>query len=146
MELEQAGAGAFRTPRRPLSLLIAEDSDDSFFLLQAYVANEGHQLTRALNGAQAVELAKSGKFNFVVMDVKMPVMDGYTATRLIREWETEQGRPRLPILLLSAEEAAVQMRVGANAGCSGYLTKPATKTQVLTALDFYARPDAPARS
>jgi CheY-like chemotaxis protein len=127
----------------PLNLLIAEDSDDSFFLLEAYVANAGHHLARALNGAQAVEMVKSGKFNFVVMDVKMPIMDGYTATRLIREWETEQGRARVPILLLSAEEAAVQMRVGANAGCSGYLAKPATKVQVLAALDFYARPDLP---
>ncbi len=129
-----------------LNLLIAEDSDDSFFLLQAYVANQGHQLTRALNGAQAVEMVKSGRYNFVVMDVKMPVMDGYTATRLIREWETEQGRARLPILLLSAEEAAVQMRTGAMAGCSGYLTKPATKAQVLTALEFYARPDTAIRA
>lgn len=147
-----AGEWNWNAPERdhsasaPLNLLIAEDSDDSFFLLQAYVANEGHQLTRALNGLQAVEMAKTGRFNFVVMDVKMPVMDGYTATRLIREWETEQGRARLPILLLSAEEAAVQMRVGANAGCSGYLTKPATKAQVLTALDFYARPGVPVRS
>jgi len=128
----------------PLNLLIAEDSDDSFFLLQAYLANEGHRLTRALNGAQAVELVRSGEYDFVLMDVKMPLMDGYTATRLIREWETGQGRARLPILLLSAEEAAVQMRVGANAGCSGYLTKPATKAQILTALEFYARRQTPA--
>ncbi len=140
-----AGEGQVSLPagdasRTPLNLLIAEDSDDSFFLFQAYLANQGHTLTRALNGAQAVDLVKTGKFNFVVMDVKMPVMDGYTATRLIREWETEQGTARVPILLLSAEEAARQMRIGANAGCSGYLTKPATKAQVLTALDFYARP------
>jgi CheY-like chemotaxis protein len=125
----------------PLNLLIAEDSDDSYFLLEAYLATEGHKLTRALDGAQALELAKSGRYDFIVMDIKMPVMDGYTATRLIREWETEQGRARLPILLLSAEEAARQMRIGANAGCSGYLTKPATKAQVLAALSYYARPD-----
>ncbi len=137
---EQAAAGA------PLNLLIAEDSDDSYFLLEAWVASEGHQPARALNGLQAVEMVKSGRFDFVVMDVKMPVMDGYTATRLIREWETEEGRARLPILLLSAEEAAVQMRTGAKAGCSGYLTKPATKVQVLTALGFYARPDLAVRA
>lgn len=130
----------------PLNLLIAEDSDDSYFLLEAWVASEGHRPERALNGAQAVEMVKSGRFNFVVMDIKMPVMDGYAATRLIREWETEEGRARLPILLLSAEEAAVQMRTGANAGCSGYLTKPATKVQVLTALNFYARPNLMARA
>lgn len=129
----------------PLNLLIAEDSDDSYFLLEAWVASEGHRPQRALNGAQAVEMVKSGRFNFVVMDIKMPVMDGYTATRLIRDWETEEGRARLPIVLLSAEEAGVQMRTGANAGCSGYLTKPATKVQVLTALNFYARPDLAVR-
>ena len=145
--MEPGASGRQRRSRRAASnLLIAEDSDDSFFLLQAYVAKEGHQLTRALNGAQAVEMVKAGQYDFVVMDVKMPVMDGYTATRLIREWETEQGRARLPILLLSAEEAAVQMRTGAIAGCSGYLTKPATKAQVLTALQFYARPTPPVLS
>jgi CheY-like chemotaxis protein len=130
----------------PLNVLIAEDSDDSYFLLEAYLANEGHRLTRALDGAQALQMAKSGSYDFIVMDIKMPVMDGYTATRLIREWETEQACARLPILLLSAEEAARQMRIGANAGCSGYLTKPATKAQVLAALNYYARPDTRAAS
>lgn len=125
----------------PLNLLIAEDSDDSYALLEAWVTSEGHTTTRAQNGAEAVDMVRSGKFDFVVMDVKMPVMDGYLATRLIREWETDEGRARLPILLLSAEEAGVQMRTGANAGCSGYLTKPATKVQVLTALKFYTRPE-----
>jgi CheY-like chemotaxis protein len=136
------GASAREEAGGPLNLLIAEDSDDSYLLLEAYLANEGHKLSRALDGAQALEMAKSGNYDFIVMDVKMPVMDGYTATRLIREWETEQGRARLPILLLSAEEAARQMRIGANAGCSGYLTKPATKAQVLAALNYYARPEA----
>jgi len=130
----------------PLNLLIAEDSDDSYLLIEAYLANEGHKLSRALDGARALEMAKSGNYDFIVMDVKMPVMDGYTTTRLIREWETEQGRARLPILLLSADEAARQMRIGANAGCSGYLTKPATKAQVLAALSYYARPEVRATS
>jgi CheY-like chemotaxis protein len=130
----------------PLNLLVAEDSDDSYLLIEAYLENEGHTLSRALDGAQALEMAKTGSYDFIVMDVMMPVMDGYTATRLIREWETEQGRARLPILLLSADEAARQMRIGANAGCSGYLTKPATKAQVLAALSYYARPEARATS
>ena len=71
------------------------------------------------------------------MDVNMPGMDGYSATRLIREWETEHGRTRLPILLLSADDLDRQVRIGGAAGCSGYLTKPTTKAQVLAALNFY---------
>src|SRR5262249_14325530 len=102
------------SPVLPLNLLVAEDSDDSFYLLQAYVVGQGHKLTGASDGVRAVEMAKSGAYDFVFMDVKMPVMDGYTASRLIREWETEQGRPRLPILLLSADEASRQMRLGAS--------------------------------
>lgn len=137
---QKRAAEGSQNPIAPLNLLVAEDSDDSFYLLQAYVGSQGHKLARALDGAQAVEMAKTGLYDFVFMDVKMPAMDGYTASRLIREWETGQGRPRLPILLLSADEAARQMRLGADVGCSGYLAKPATRAQVLAALDFYARP------
>jgi CheY-like chemotaxis protein len=123
-----------------LRLLVAEDSNDSFLLFQSYLKAEGHHITRALNGAEAVEMVKTGGHDFIVMDVHMPVMDGYTATRLIRDWETEQGRARLPILLLSADDLATQIRIGAVAGCSGYLAKPTNKAQVLGALAYYANP------
>jgi CheY-like chemotaxis protein len=126
---------------KALRLLVAEDSDDSFLVLQAYLEREGHSLSRALHGAEAVEMARRGTFDFIVMDVNMPEMDGYTATRLIREWETSTGRIPLPILLFSADEAWRQSRIGAQVGCSGYLTKPATKAQILAALKFYSRPE-----
>ncbi|MDP8990481.1 MAG: response regulator [Acidobacteriota bacterium] len=121
----------------PLRLLVAEDSDDSFFLFMSYVKAKGHRVSRAINGAQAVDMAMRGEYDFIVMDVNMPGMNGYSATRLIREWETEQGRTRLPILLLSADDLHRQVRIGSAAGCSGYLTKPTTKAQVLAALNFY---------
>ena len=109
----------------PLKLLVVEDSDESFALFHAYVNGQGHRLSRAHNGAVGVEMVKSGDYDLIVMDVNMPVMDGYAATRPIREWETASGRTRLPILLLSADDAARQMRLGAPVGCSGYITKPA---------------------
>jgi CheY-like chemotaxis protein len=121
-----------------LKLLVAEDSDDSFAVFQTYVQPEGHQISRALNGREAVELAKTGEFDMVVMDVNMPAMDGYTATRAIRDWETQTGRTRLPIVLLSADDANRQARIGASVGCSGYLTKPIPKRDLLRALRHYA--------
>jgi CheY-like chemotaxis protein len=124
----------------PLRLLVVEDSEDSFALLQAYVKEEGHQISRAWNGAEAVSMAKAGPYDLILMDVCMPVMDGYEATRTIREWETQQRRGRTPIVLLSAESAARQTRIGSAAGCSGYLTKPTTRSQVLQALHFYGSP------
>jgi CheY-like chemotaxis protein len=134
-DLRQDTAGASR-----MAILVAEDSDDSFRLFEAYTKAGGHLISRAMNGAEAVGMFRSGEYDFVVMDVNMPVMDGYTATRLIRQHETEQGRPRLPILLFSADDEKRQMHIGAVVGCSGYLTKPATKAQVLAALNFYAPP------
>jgi CheY-like chemotaxis protein len=122
----------------PLRLLLAEDNDNSFRLFMSYVKAAGHTVSRVLNGAEAVEMAKHGDYDLIVMDVNMPRLDGYAATRLIREWETEQGRARLPILLLSADDLERQVRLGGAAGCSGHLTKPTTKAQVLAALNYYA--------
>jgi CheY-like chemotaxis protein len=124
-----------------LRILVAEDCEESFLVLQAFLSDQGHRLTRAHNGAEALDIVKQGNIDFVIMDVRMPVMDGYMASRLIRQWETQQGLVRLPILLLSADEARRQMQIGASVGCSGYLAKPATKSQVLAALQFYSRPE-----
>jgi CheY-like chemotaxis protein len=122
----------------PLKLLVAEDSNDSFNLFQVYVKGEGHAVSRAFNGAEAVEMVKNNEYNLVVMDIDMPVMDGYTATRTIREWETQNRKTRIPIVLLSAESASRQRRIGASAGCSGYLTKPVPKKEVLKALHYFS--------
>jgi CheY-like chemotaxis protein len=136
----EAGAGRETEGSPRMAILVAEDSDDSFRLFQAYTKAGGYLISRAMNGAEAVEMFQAGEYDFVVMDANMPVMDGYTATRLIRQRETEQGRPRLPIVLFSTDDEKRQMHMGGAAGCSGYLTKPATKAQVLAALDFYALP------
>lgn len=122
----------------PLQLLVVEDSDESFALFQAYVKGQGHSISRAHNGALGVEMVKSGDFDLVVMDVHMPVMDGYAATRKIREWETGSGRTRLPILLFSSDGVS-QMRRGAPVGCSGFIAKPARKQEVLKALNYFGR-------
>ncbi|HTM48207.1 MAG TPA: response regulator [Bryobacteraceae bacterium] len=122
----------------PLKLLVAEDSNDSFNLFQVYVRGQGHAVSRALNGAEAVAMVQCNEYDLVVMDVDMPLMDGYTATRTIREWETQQGRTRIPIVLLSAESASRQRQMGASIGCSGYLTKPVPREEVLRALNYFS--------
>ena len=122
-----------------LKVLVAEDSDDSYFVLDAYLKDRGHRLTRAINGQAALEMAAGADYDLILMDVVMPVMDGYTATREIRDWETRNARARVPIVILSAEDAASQRKQGAAAGCSGYLTKPVRKQVMLDVLNSYAR-------
>jgi CheY-like chemotaxis protein len=123
-----------------MRLLVAEDSDNGFFMLQGYVSDEGHRLIRAHDGAEAIEMARTRDYDLIVMDANMPLMDGYTATRAIREWESNTGRPeRVPILLFSADDPVKQAKLGGAAGCSGYLAKPASKSEVLKALKYFAR-------
>jgi CheY-like chemotaxis protein len=84
-------------------VLVAEDSDESFQLFQLNTMEEGYEITRVTNGMEAVSAARLGKFDFIVMDATMPKLNGYEATRIIREWETTESRTRLPILLFSSD-------------------------------------------
>lgn len=123
-----------------LRILVAEDSEDSFLLFKAYLKGHPHVVSWAVNGAEAVDLATAEEFDLVFMDIRMPVMDGYEATRRIREWETGKDRPRIPIVVLSAEELRSQRRQGALVGCSGHLTKPLRKQELLEAIRVYSSP------
>jgi CheY-like chemotaxis protein len=131
---------------RALRILVAEDSDASFQLFQAYLQGGPHSVARATNGAEAVELAATGTFDLLFMDISMPVMDGYAATRRLRELETGKDRPRLPIVVLSAEDLRAQRRKGAMVGCSGHLSKPPRKQELLQAIRAYSTLESPAVS
>jgi len=123
---------------RALRILVAEDSEGSFQLFQAYLRGQPHAVARAINGAEAVELAASGTFDLLFMDISMPVMDGYAATKRIRELETGKDRARLPIVVLSAQDLRAQRRKGALVGCSGHLSKPLRKHELLEAIRAYS--------
>jgi CheY-like chemotaxis protein len=134
-------AGEHSTPgNNPLRILVAEDSEDSFQVLKAFLKGEPHSISRAVNGVEAVELAKAEAFDLVFMDIRMPILDGYDATRQIREWETGKNRARMPIVVLSAEDLRAQRRQGALAGCSGHLLKPLRKQDLLEAIRVYSVP------
>jgi len=71
----------------------------------------------------------------VLMDVQMPVMDGYTATRRIREWETDNGVTPVPILALTAHALPEEVRKSLEAGCTVHLTKPIRKATLIGAIE-----------
>jgi CheY-like chemotaxis protein len=68
------------------------------------------------------------------MDMQMPVMDGYEATRLIRDYESSTGLPHTPIVALTAFALADETKRALDAGCDGYLTKPVKKATLLDAV------------
>jgi CheY-like chemotaxis protein len=139
--LPQPGVGPSTEAQKALRILVAEDSEDSFQLFKAYLQGQPHAVKRASNGGEAVELAATGTFDLLFMDIRMPVMDGYAATRRIRELETGKDRRRMPIVVLSAEDLRAQRRQGALAGCSGHLSKPIRKQELLEAIRAYSIPE-----
>ena len=124
--------------QRPLRILVVEDSEDNFELFKAYLQGQPHILSHASNGAEGVALAAQGIFDLLFMDICMPIMDGYAATRRIRELETGKDRPRVPIVVLSAHDLREQRRQGALVGCSSYLSKPLRKNELLAAIRVYS--------
>ena len=120
------------------SILLVEDSEDNQMLIQAYVKSTPHTLEIARDGAEAVDMFQRGAYDLVLMDVQMPVMDGYEATRRIREWEKSEGRDTTPVITLTAHAMKEDERQSFLAGCDAHLTKPIKKAKLLEAIARYA--------
>ncbi|MGQ2989922.1 MAG: ATP-binding protein [Brevundimonas sp.] len=106
---------------RSMDVLIVEDHPVNRMILEAWLNSAGHRTVAAENGQIAVELCADQRFDMIVMDVNMPVMDGLTATRLIRD---AGANADTPIAVLSASARAEDCRAGLAAGADAYLTKP----------------------
>ncbi len=112
---------------QPMRILLAEDSNDNRLVIEAFLRDTAHQVDVAEDGATAVKRFKKGNYDLVLMDMQMPVMDGYTATQIIRKWERDQGRPPCRILALTAHALRNETEKSLAAGCDAYLTKPISK-------------------
>jgi len=129
-------------PQRPLRILFAEDNEDNRTLTLMYLKNTPHDIEVAVNGQIAVDkFINDGPFDLVLMDIQMPVMDGYMATLAIRSWELEQGRKRTPIIALTAYALKEDLQKSLDAGCDDHLTKPIRKPILLEAIRRFAAPD-----
>jgi PAS domain S-box-containing protein len=122
-----------------LKILLVEDSEDNRLLVQLYLSKTGHQLETAENGEVAIEMFKEKNYDLVLMDMQMPVMDGYTATGKIRAWEDKQSRMRTPIVALTSNALKGDMEKCLEAGCSGYVSKPIKKDLLLDTLQKYSQ-------
>ncbi len=119
---------------RPLRILLVEDSEDNRFLVQAYLKSTRYLIDTAENGQVAVEKFLSNVYDLILMDVQMPVMDGYMATREIRRIEREEGRKPSPIVALTAHALKEDKEKSLEIGFDDYLTKPIRKPVLLEAI------------
>ena len=108
-------------------------------LILTYLKKLPYVLEVAENGEIAVEKFTSGQYDLVLMDMQMPVMDGYTATKSIRDWESAQGATATPVIALTANALKEDEQKSLDAGCTGHLTKPIKKSLLIDAILEYTR-------
>ena len=120
-----------------LDILLVEDFDDAVLLMRAFLKQSPHRLDVARHGQEGVEKVQNGRYDIILMDVQMPIMDGLSATRAIRAWETTEGRQPLPILALTAHTQEEDKQEALEAGCDQCLTKPLSKATLLETLAAY---------
>ncbi|MBF0309747.1 MAG: response regulator [Magnetococcales bacterium] len=120
-------------------VLVVDDSEDNRLLMQAFLKNEPVEVHFAENGVEALQCMEAQHFDLVLMDLQMPVMDGFRATRLQRLKERERGGTRLPILALSAYVTSEHVAECLAAGCDAHLPKPVKKARLLEAIRHHAR-------
>ena len=123
---------------RPLKILLVEDAKENQIVVKAYLKKMPHTLDIRENGRLGVDKFVSGEYDLVLMDMRMPVMDGYTATREIRKWERENRKDATPIIALTAHAFIEDRQKCLDAGCTDYLTKPFKKEDLLKKLSEYA--------
>ena len=112
-------------------ILIVEDDETSFLLLQAYLASRNYKLLYATNGKEAIDLFKDHpEIDLILMDLKMPVLDGYLATKQIREFDS-----KIPIIAQTAYALSGDSEKALQAGCDDYVTKPLSKNDLLSKID-----------
>ncbi|MDB4965812.1 MAG: gacS [Myxococcales bacterium] len=129
------GAAPEPAPPRRLRILLADDSEDNRLLVRAFLADSGHNLDVAVDGQQAVELAGNINYDLILMDLEMPVMSGFTATREIRRREREHSLLPTPILALTAHTLPEQIERSLEAGVNGHLHKPLRKAELVAAVN-----------
>ncbi|HKI37557.1 MAG TPA: PAS domain S-box protein [Gemmataceae bacterium] len=132
-------------PHRPLRILLAEDSPLNQKVSLRMLEREGHTVTLAGNGREALAALDKGTFDLVLMDVQMPEMDGLEATRVLREGERATGR-HVPVIAMTAHALNGDRHRCLAAGMDGYISKPirqARLRETLSALRDSLPPEAP---
>ena len=131
-------AGAETPAAARLHVLLAEDNPVNVIVAKALLVKAGHDVTVVGNGRAAVEALERERFDVVLMDVQMPELSGLDATRVWRAREKDDGRPRTPIVALTAHAFAEDQRRCLEVGMDGYLAKPLDAPALLRTLDEIA--------
>ncbi len=124
-------------------ILYIEDNEQNFYLVNVLLNTKGYEVLWARDGQEGIDKADQFKPDLILMDIQLPVMDGYEVARKL------QSNPKLskiPIVALTSYAMAGDREKALSAGCSGYIEKPINPDTFLTQIDQYFPGTDPARS
>jgi len=120
-------------------ILLVEDNEMNRDMLSRRLQRKGHDVTLAVDGREGVAMARAGAYDIILMDMSLPEIDGWAATRLLRGApETQQ----VPIIALTAHAMAGDREKALEAGCDDYDTKPIELPRLLAKIDTLLARDA----
>jgi len=118
------------------AILVADDDPDILSIVSMSLETQGYTVYKAINGREAVDLARQHHPDLVLMDMMMPVVSGYEA---VTELKADATTRDITIVGLSAKAMATDMERATDVGIDGYITKPFRIAQVLTVVESYLR-------
>lgn len=116
------------------TVLIVEDNENNMYMMRFIINKLGHTVLEARDGAAGVETARAKRPDLILMDIQLPVMDGYSAARKIRE---EADLANVPIVAVTSYAMIGDREKAISAGCTDYVEKPIDPASFIEVLEKY---------
>ena len=113
-------------------ILLVEDNEDNRDMLSRRLSRKGYEVEAAVDGQQGVQMAQAGAFDLILMDMSLPIVDGWEATRQIKAHEATKA---VPVIALTAHAMAGDKEKAIAAGCDDYDTKPVELPRLLEKIE-----------
>ncbi len=123
---------------RKFRILLVDDNLESRLVIRLFLKAFPWELVDATNGEEALARVREARFDLILMDMQMPVMDGHTATRRIRQYWEDSATIPSPIIALTARGLAEDMLKSLEAGCHAHVTKPVVREELVRAIRDYS--------
>jgi CheY-like chemotaxis protein len=116
------------------TVLLVEDNEDNRTVYRTILEHFGYRVVEARNGEDGVRLAREEHPDVILMDISIPIIDGWEATRILK---AEEGTSDIPIIALTAHALATDRAKATEVGCDGYLAKPCEPRKVVAEVERF---------
>jgi DNA-binding response OmpR family regulator len=125
--------GVARELKRPIRALVVDDDNDIGEMVRLALLDEGYEVVLAANGSEALDISRRDPFDVILLDMRMPIMDGWSFAQRYRA----QPGPRVPVIVVTAARDAEKRATEIDA--DGYLAKPFSLEELFTIIELHVR-------